>query len=87
MAQFRELLIGDGDVGGMVDRRAVGRGGQGEAVERACGRLGGRVGLDQQALGRDVAEIVQAAGVPRLEQLDVERVIGAEVGIISAGPA
>jgi len=71
-------LVGDDDIRGMIDGRTVARSGQREAVRIAGGCLGGCVGFHQQTIGGNLAEVIEARIVFRLEQLDVKRVVRAQ---------
>ena len=78
--KFGEGLVGDDDVGGVVEDGAVGGCAEREAVAVGGGGFHGRVGFDEEAVGGDGAEIFAARGETGLEGLDVEGKIRAEVG-------
>lgn len=79
-AEFGKGFVGDDDVCGVVDRGAVGRFAEGEAIALRGGGFHGGVGFDEEAVDGDGAEIFETGGVAGGEPLDVERKIGAEVG-------
>ena len=79
-AEFGKGFVGDDDVSGVVDRGAVGRLAEGEAVALRGGGFHGGVGFDEEAIEGNDAEIFETGGVAGGEPLDVEREISAEVG-------
>ena len=61
-AEFGKGFVGDDDVCGVVDRGAVGRFAEGEAIALRGGGFHGGVGFDEESVGGDGAEMGEARG-------------------------
>ncbi len=79
-AEFGEGFVGDDEVGGVVDRGAVGGEAEGETVEFGWRGFHGGVGFDEETVGGHRTIAGEAGSEAGLERLDVEGKIGAEVG-------
>lgn len=79
VAEFGERFVGDDDICWVIDRRAVGGFAKRETVALGRGGFHGGIGLDEEAIGGDRAEVFETCGVAGGEPLDVERKVGAEI--------
>ena len=79
VAERGECVVGDGDVGGMIEGGPVGGLTERKAVEGWGGCFDGGVGFDEQAVGRNLGKQRGTGASTRGEEFEVEREVSAEV--------